>query len=1079
MVHSRALISGPEPNSTSLDVFVAFVACARRHSAEVAVAEPTRQIHYGELLGLVTEFARDFRRLRRPSGEPVRVALRADPSIPYVAALLALLEQRLSYVPLPLDQPSARRTLMHELAAPVVTLDAWDLEATFERFLAGRSASESFELLPPSDVDQEAYVLFTSGSTGVPKGVRGSARALASRLFWMRDYHALGPGDAVLAKASTGFDVSFVELLGPLISGARVQLDDRDALSRPDRLVATLIEREITTAVLLPAQLEQVIHGLKERSPALRHVFTGGEAFGIDLVRRFSAALPSATLTNGYGPTEATISVTAWRATPSASQVELGSPLPGVHLLVMDEAGRPVERAGRGELWIGGPCLALGYLEAPGSPAATQFCPPSDSPLGLCFYRTGDRVERDDERLTFVGRLDAQVKVRGIRVELGDVEALLRAQPEITEAVVDLEGAGGLVAYFTSSAESVNERALLADLGTRLAEPLLPRLVRLDEWPLDPNGKIDRRTLARRIPSVAGSDRDPSTPLARTRRLWREVLGHEHFDDDSDFFAAGGTSSSILRLLRTWERALGRSLELGSLYEATTPCAQAQLFERASEAASREREDAGTFPFLYLLTHGDASALPHQITSALTRLTGEPIVVTERSLDDFLPSAPDTFVRQAHSSAEATLHSGTRASLLQLALPSEVSLALERPESSFDLLGLDEALRECSPEVRVAPLRDPALWVRKQAATRELPADVLTRTTRAAWRARTRANERRTRQEPQRTARVAFPELERFHGQCLFGCIEAICRTRFGHSAHDAVLGERTLLVDMRGDEVALAHEPPDFTQLRERLRYYHGVEFRRLRAPANVIAAFTEHIENGHPLLVDFDFTHLAHRPEYDAAPSYHPVVLVGVDAARDCFLAHEQTSGLVELPFDECETYFSGKLPNGDHPGIIECSVVEDERRIEAHDVASRLTRSLENLLSAEPARGLGALERAFGHARRGGTPADWSGTWILSHDLFGLERLLARAERDLALDLCTTGDLARMAELRQAWHRVDTMFEHARLTDERRLTALGLEQASRLLDQERSLATRMVRARNRLADHAERHAPPSEAP
>ncbi|MEW5928283.1 MAG: amino acid adenylation domain-containing protein [Gemmatimonadota bacterium] len=442
-----------------------------------------------------------------------------------------------------------------------------------------------------------AYVIYTSGSTGTPKGVAVSHGSLANLLLATRDGFGFAAGETVPGLASAAFDIWLFETFVPLLAGGTARIVPRERVLDPAELVAELEDAAALHAV--PALMRQVVAEVRESGrgslPGMRRVFVGGDAVAPELLAEMRGVFPAAELRVLYGPTEGTILASAM---PLAAGDEVrgllaGRPLPGVRLRVCGRDGEPVPVGAAGELWIGGAGVARGYHGRPELTAA-RFVPDSfGAEPGARAYRTGDRVRwRPDGALEFLGRVDFQLKVRGFRVEPGEVEAALAALPEVRECVVaaraDAGGETRLVAYVVLAAGSAPAaEELRAALKERLPEHMVPSaFVVLDALPLTPTGKIDRRALpAPEAPAESGAGAAPRTPTEEVlAETWAEVLGVARCGIHDDFFAHGGHSLLATRVVSRVRQAFGVDVPVRAVFEAPTPAAFAERVERAAAA---------------------------------------------------------------------------------------------------------------------------------------------------------------------------------------------------------------------------------------------------------------------------------------------------------------------------------------------------------------------------------------------------------------------------------------------------------------------------------------------------------------
>ncbi|MFF0967309.1 amino acid adenylation domain-containing protein [Streptomyces sp. NPDC003703] len=516
------------------------VAQCRRTPGLPAVVDRERTLTYAELERAAAALAH---RLRALGAGPDRVvALRLERSVSLAVAVLAVVRSGAAYLPLsPEDPPARLRTLLGDARPVAVVTDLGDPQGPGAGGDAGDArevlAGSGVPLLAPGaaaapDADPAgagadgldaaagrdlAYVLYTSGSTGLPKGVLTEHRAIVNRLRWMQDTFRIGPGDTVLQKTPYTFDVSVWEFFWPLLTGATLVMAAPGAHRDPRALVRTIREHGVTTAHFVPSMLAELLRLPEvDAGPRLRRVLCSGEALTPGLRRAFFAALPDVELHNLYGPTEAAVDVTHWRCRPDEpddAPVPIGRAITGVRLHVLDERLRPVPDGERGELCVGGVQVARGYLNRP---ELTARCfppdPYGDGP-GARLYRTGDLARRrPDGVLEYHGRRDGQVKVGGVRIELGEVEAALAALPGVRQAAAAVRHSGSgtaLLVGYPVAGEPVDaalRRRWTALLRDTLPPALVPAvLVPLTALPLTAHGKTDRAALPWPPPETAGA----------------------------------------------------------------------------------------------------------------------------------------------------------------------------------------------------------------------------------------------------------------------------------------------------------------------------------------------------------------------------------------------------------------------------------------------------------------------------------------------------------------------------------------------------------------------------------------------
>ena len=387
----------------------------------------------------------------------------------------------------------------------------------------------------PVSLDDLAYLYYTSGSTGQPKAVMLNHRGPSGRIAWGSAVYSLGPGDRILHNSALIFDASVLDHFLPLSSGAAMVVADRETLRDLTQFAALFSDQQITSVWNIVPSLLLPLLELKSfrEAPAIKLVGSGGEALNRELKDAFLTKMPGVNLLNGYGPTEASISVLFWDAHPD-QDVSLGRPRSGTEIYILDEHLRPVPRGVPGELYIGGDAVGWGYFQRP-QLTAERFVPDpfSDQP-GKRLYRSGDQVRwQPSGDVEFIGRTDLQVQIRGIRIELGEIEAALASHHAVAQAVVtyktDTSGRGFLTSYIVPN-DDVFDSDLRHYLLEKLPDYMVPSVfVRIERLPLNPAGKLDRQALPE--PERSRVDEHTESPQTAMEQqlavVWTDVMGIE------------------------------------------------------------------------------------------------------------------------------------------------------------------------------------------------------------------------------------------------------------------------------------------------------------------------------------------------------------------------------------------------------------------------------------------------------------------------------------------------------------------------------------------------------------------------
>lgn len=602
---------------------------AQRVPHAVALEYAGEQLTYGAMQARVQALSAWLGAAGAVPRQPVGVLLPRSLMLP--VALLAILRNGAPYVPLEPEHPPSRLAqLIEDAGIAMVLVDgqtksalpahthaqvldvttfAFDEESVPDTATAPGTAGTSeiaataatagtagnagtaTAVVHPADL---AYILHTSGTTGRPKPVGNTHSALARRLAWMQTEYKLQPEETLLQKTPLAFDVSVWEIFWPLTVGARLVLAEPGAQRDPRRLAQLVQQHQVTTMHFVPSMLRQfVADDASAACGSLRRLYAGGEALTSDLRDAVLQRFPGIRFDNRYGPTEALINATCWPCSAATGpRVPIGRPLPDTEVHVLDDQLNLVPPGVTGHLYIGGETLARGYL---GKPALTadRFIPHPYAP-GRRLYRSGDLARwRTDGLLEYLGRLDHQVKVRGVRIELGEVESALTALPQVRQAVVTAvpgpDGGARLVAYAVLADETADLGRLLA---RHLPQALLPALfIPLQALPLMANGKVDRSALP--APEWTARDHRPvETPLQRDiAAVWAEVLQVERVGLGDRFFDLGGHSLLATQVVARLRARLGVDLPLRALFDARDLEDYAERTQAALEAGPQAVRD--------------------------------------------------------------------------------------------------------------------------------------------------------------------------------------------------------------------------------------------------------------------------------------------------------------------------------------------------------------------------------------------------------------------------------------------------------------------------------------------------------
>ncbi|HDK5397376.1 TPA: enterobactin non-ribosomal peptide synthetase EntF [Klebsiella pneumoniae] len=569
---------------------------ARKTPDAPALADARWQFSYREMRQQVVALAQLLRQRGVKPGDSVAVAL--PRSVFLTLALHGIVEAGAAWLPLDTGYPDDRLRMMLEDARPSLLIATEDQLARFSDIPGLESLCYQQPLAAGDDAplalskpDHTAYIIFTSGSTGRPKGVMVGQTAIVNRLLWMQDRYPLSADDVVAQKTPCSFDVSVWEFWWPFIAGAQLVMAEPEAHRDPQAMQQFFARYGVTTTHFVPSMLAAFVASLDADSVAacrtLRRVFCSGEALPTELCREWER-LTGAPLHNLYGPTEAAVDV-SWYPTcgpelaaVTGSSVPIGWPVWNTGLRILDAAMRPVPPGVAGDLYLTGIQLAQGYLGRPDL-TASRFIADPFAP-GERMYRTGD-VARwlTNGAVEYLGRSDDQLKIRGQRIELGEIDRVMSALPDVAQAVShacvfnQAAATGGdarqLVGYLVSdSGLPLDTAALKARLAEQLPPHMVPVvLMQLAELPLSANGKLDRKALP--LPTLGGerSGRPPEPGMETlVAAAFSQLLGCEVNDIDADFFALGGHSLLAMRLAAQLSRQLARQVTPGQVMVAST-----------------------------------------------------------------------------------------------------------------------------------------------------------------------------------------------------------------------------------------------------------------------------------------------------------------------------------------------------------------------------------------------------------------------------------------------------------------------------------------------------------------------------
>jgi amino acid adenylation domain-containing protein/non-ribosomal peptide synthase protein (TIGR01720 family) len=569
----------------------------------VAIEFAGQERSYAELRRDAGIWAGELR--RRGIGLEDRVAICLPPCLEMVTAVLAVVEVGAAYVPLNPSYPDQRIAFMLRDVAARAVITQRALATRFagcvgQVLCIDEAAADSEPESQPVPVgpDHVAYIIYTSGSTGEPKGIAVTHRAV-TRLVRNTNYINLRPDDRMALASNFAFDAATFEIWGALLNGASLVGVPREIALAPKQFAGLLRERRITTLFLTTALFNQIVRHESRAFEGLRHLLFGGEMVDAQVVRTLLATAPPARLLHVYGPTECTTFAT-WHEVCAASEgdctVPIGRPLSNTSAYVLDQQMELVPLGLAGELYLGGPGLARGYVNRPGLTAATFLPDPFSATPGGRLYRTGDLVRwRKEGALEYLGRVDEQVKIRGFRIEPAEIATVLKSKAGVADCVVialeDAPDRRRLAAYVVMERDAAFSPAALREhVASLLPDYMVPSVfVPVAHMPLNANGKLDRRALPIPVESVAEGLEDASPRDDRERviaEVWRDVLRLERVGIRRNYFELGGDSITAIQIVSRLQRD-GWEIAVRDLFEHPTVEGLAPRLRRAASAATR------------------------------------------------------------------------------------------------------------------------------------------------------------------------------------------------------------------------------------------------------------------------------------------------------------------------------------------------------------------------------------------------------------------------------------------------------------------------------------------------------------
>jgi len=641
-------------------IHTAFERQANRTPAATTLVFDQKEFTYKQINEDANRLANYLVRKGVRAGDIVGISIERSPEL--TIALLAVLKAGGAYVPLDHTYPKDRLAQMLNDTQPACVLCT---EGTRDKLpnLSTKAVvldSEADVIKRESSVlplvessGERLYVLYTSGSSGRPKGVEGTHGGALNRFEWMWGRYPFEAGEVCCQKTNLGFVDSVWEIFGPLLAGVPSVIVPQEALLDPEELIGYLARHGVTRMVLVPSLLRALLDhapNLGERLPKLKLWSLSGEALPWELAGRFQKAFPQATLLNIYGSSEVAADVTWHEVTERAEEktgtVPIGRPISNTQVYVLDRYRNPVPVGVRGEIYVGGAGLALGYWRQPELTAERFVENPIAPEKSARLYKTGDlgRWQKNGE-IEYLGRIDSEVKVRGMRIDLREIEAVLAGQEGIEEAVVELKGEGGeearLVAYLVGRANEngLNARELRKYLRTKLPEHMVPAsYVLVEKMPLLPSGKVNRRALEETAGvglSEQGLVKARTEVERKLAEIWMELLKTKEVGVDQNFFELGGHSLLVLQVMARIRRMFEVELAVRTMFEEPTIAGLAKEIEKAEALGLKAK-----MPTLERRPRAEAAANREALLAQLDTLSAEDVQsLLKRVLDAKLTTA--------------------------------------------------------------------------------------------------------------------------------------------------------------------------------------------------------------------------------------------------------------------------------------------------------------------------------------------------------------------------------------------------------------------------------------------------------